>query len=101
MFFFSDLSEIIFFASVNVIRVRMILIIHMLQTGLKLVSDSAEEDFLVALLVSLSKLSSKSTVLISEQVPFSNTLCCLLCCCCWKGMMHICADQLFYFILTL
>ncbi len=97
MFFFSDLSEIIFFACVNVIRVRMILIIHMLQTGLKLVSDSAEEDFLVALLVSLSKLSSKSTVLISEQVPFSNTLCC----CCWTGMMHICADQLVYFILML
>lgn len=48
----------------------MILIIHMFQTGLKLVLESTEEEFLVALLVSLSKLSFKSTVLISEQVHF-------------------------------
>ena len=58
----------------------MILIIHMLQTGLKLVLDSTEEDYLVALLVSLSKLSFKSTVLISEQVPFPTSygICCVL-----------------------
>ncbi|XP_050232717.1 uncharacterized protein LOC126681259 [Mercurialis annua] len=36
--------------------------------GLKLVLDSSEEDFLVAMLVSLSKLAIKSTVLLSEQV---------------------------------
>ncbi|KAG6638861.1 hypothetical protein CIPAW_10G061900 [Carya illinoinensis] len=38
------------------------------KTGLKLVSYSSEEDFLVTLLVSLTKLASKSTILISEQV---------------------------------
>ncbi|KAK7845973.1 integrator complex subunit 7 [Quercus suber] len=43
------------------------------QTGLKLVLDSTEEDFLVALLVSLSKLSFKSTVLISEQVDLLSS----------------------------
>lgn len=60
----------------------MILIIHMFQTGLKLVLESTEEEFLVALLVSLSKLSFKSTVLISEQVNFPT-------------------DQLVYFLLML
>lgn len=40
----------------------------MLQTGLKLVLDSSEEDFSVSLLVSLSKLASKLTILTSEQV---------------------------------
>ncbi|XP_041028230.1 uncharacterized protein LOC121268164 [Juglans microcarpa x Juglans regia] len=38
------------------------------KTGLKLVLDSSEEDFLVTSLVSLTKLASKSTILISEQV---------------------------------
>ncbi|XP_021300167.1 uncharacterized protein LOC110428620 isoform X2 [Herrania umbratica] len=37
-------------------------------TGVKLVSDSPEQNFVVAMLVSLSKLVSKSTGLISEQV---------------------------------
>ncbi|KAK6283278.1 hypothetical protein POUND7_017103 [Theobroma cacao] len=37
-------------------------------TGVKLVSDSSEQNFVVAMLVSLSKLVSKSTGLISEQV---------------------------------
>lgn len=40
------------------------------KTGLKLVLDSSEEDFLVAMLISLSKLAYKSTLLISEQVDF-------------------------------
>lgn len=53
----------------------MILTIYVLQTGLKLMLDSSEEDFLVALLVSLSKIASKSTILISEQVPFSLSYC--------------------------
>ncbi|KAE8727314.1 ARM repeat superfamily protein, putative isoform 3 [Hibiscus syriacus] len=39
-----------------------------LETGVKLVSDSSEENFIIAMLVSLSKLVSKSTSLISEQV---------------------------------
>ncbi|KAE7995896.1 hypothetical protein FH972_000659 [Carpinus fangiana] len=38
------------------------------KTGLKLMLDSSEEDVLVALLVSLSKIASKSMILISEQV---------------------------------
>lgn len=38
------------------------------KAGVKLVLDSVEEDFLVAMLISLSKLASKSTLLISEQV---------------------------------
>ncbi|KAL5775758.1 hypothetical protein ACOSP7_013315 [Xanthoceras sorbifolium] len=38
--------------------------------GLKLVLDSSGEDFLVAMLVSLSKLACKSTLLIPEQVDF-------------------------------
>lgn len=38
------------------------------KTGLKLVLDSSEEDFSVSLLVSLSKLASKLTILTSEQV---------------------------------
>ncbi|GMJ06275.1 defective in snRNA processing 1, EMBRYO DEFECTIVE 1895 [Hibiscus trionum] len=38
------------------------------KTGVKLVSDSSEENFIIAMLVSLSKLVSKSTSLISEQV---------------------------------
>ncbi|KAE8662028.1 ARM repeat superfamily protein, putative isoform 3 [Hibiscus syriacus] len=37
-------------------------------TGVKLTSDSSEENFIIAILVSLSKLVSKSTSLISEQV---------------------------------
>ncbi|KAL9453093.1 hypothetical protein AB3S75_008815 [Citrus x aurantiifolia] len=37
------------------------------KTGLKLVLDSSDEDFLVAMLTSLSKLAYKSTLLISEQ----------------------------------
>ncbi|PPD96934.1 hypothetical protein GOBAR_DD06035 [Gossypium barbadense] len=37
-------------------------------TGIKLVLDSSEENFIIAMLVSLSKLVSKSTSLISEQV---------------------------------
>ncbi|KAH9747173.1 ARM repeat superfamily protein [Citrus sinensis] len=41
-----------------------------LLTGLKLVLDSSDEDFLVAMLTSLSKLAYKSTLLISEQVDF-------------------------------
>lgn len=41
-----------------------------MQTGLKLVLDSSDEDFLVAMLTSLSKLAYKSTLLISEQVHF-------------------------------
>ncbi|XP_024950916.2 uncharacterized protein LOC102626946 isoform X3 [Citrus sinensis] len=40
------------------------------KTGLKLVLDSSDEDFLVAMLTSLSKLAYKSTLLISEQVDF-------------------------------
>ncbi|KAG8635607.1 hypothetical protein MANES_16G050600v8 [Manihot esculenta] len=36
--------------------------------GLKLVLDSSEDDFLVAILISLSKLAAKSTLLLSEQV---------------------------------
>ncbi|XP_002532144.2 uncharacterized protein LOC8271814 [Ricinus communis] len=36
--------------------------------GLKLLSGSSEEDFLVAVLVSLSKLANRSTFLLSEQV---------------------------------
>ncbi|XP_021674136.2 uncharacterized protein LOC110660225 isoform X2 [Hevea brasiliensis] len=36
--------------------------------GLQLVLDSSEDDFLVSLLVSLSKLAAKSTLLLSEQV---------------------------------
>lgn len=39
-----------------------------LQIGLKLVLDSSEDDFLVAILISLSKLAAKSTLLLSEQV---------------------------------
>ncbi|XP_059661933.1 uncharacterized protein LOC132308009 isoform X2 [Cornus florida] len=38
------------------------------KAGLKLVLDSSEEDFLVAMLISLSKIASKSTPLISGQV---------------------------------
>ncbi|TYH37630.1 hypothetical protein ES332_D12G053600v1 [Gossypium tomentosum] len=38
------------------------------KTGIKLVLDSSEENFIIAMLVSLSKLVSKSTSLISEQV---------------------------------
>ncbi|KAK3189022.1 hypothetical protein Dsin_028583 [Dipteronia sinensis] len=38
------------------------------KTGLKLVLDSSGEDFLVAMLVSISKLACKSTLLISEQL---------------------------------
>ncbi|XVE94297.1 hypothetical protein REPUB_Repub01dG0269000 [Reevesia pubescens] len=38
------------------------------KTGVKLVSDSSEENFIIAMLFSLSKLVSKSTGLISEQV---------------------------------
>ncbi|XP_022725708.1 uncharacterized protein LOC111282058 isoform X2 [Durio zibethinus] len=38
------------------------------KTGVKLVSDSSEENFIISMLVSLSKLVSKSTGLISEQV---------------------------------
>ncbi|XP_039046688.1 uncharacterized protein LOC120186941 [Hibiscus syriacus] len=38
------------------------------KTGVKLTSDSSEENFIIAILVSLSKLVSKSTSLISEQV---------------------------------
>ncbi|KAL4346378.1 hypothetical protein GQ457_17G022460 [Hibiscus cannabinus] len=38
------------------------------KTGVKLMSDSSEENFTIAMLVSLSKLVSKSTSLISEQV---------------------------------
>ncbi|XP_044497039.1 uncharacterized protein LOC123219259 isoform X3 [Mangifera indica] len=40
------------------------------KAGLKLVVNCPEEDILVAMLASLSKLSYKSTVLISEQVDF-------------------------------
>lgn len=40
------------------------------KTGLKLVLDFSDEDFLVAMLISLSKLAYKSTLLISEQVDF-------------------------------
>ncbi|XVE48447.1 hypothetical protein DITRI_Ditri01bG0003000 [Diplodiscus trichospermus] len=38
------------------------------KAGVKLVSDSSDENFIIAMLVSLSKLVSKSTGLISEQV---------------------------------
>ncbi|KAA8537246.1 hypothetical protein F0562_027067 [Nyssa sinensis] len=38
------------------------------KAGLKLVIDSSEDDFLVAMLISLSKLASKMTFLISRQV---------------------------------
>ncbi|MBA0717170.1 hypothetical protein Golax_005007, partial [Gossypium laxum] len=38
------------------------------KTGIKLVLDSSEENFIIAMLVSLSKLVSKSTSLVSEQV---------------------------------
>ncbi|XWS62332.1 hypothetical protein CRYUN_Cryun06bG0002000 [Craigia yunnanensis] len=38
------------------------------KTGVKLVSDSSDENFIIAMLVSLSKLVSKSKGLISEQV---------------------------------
>ncbi|KAE8683898.1 ARM repeat superfamily protein, putative isoform 3 [Hibiscus syriacus] len=38
------------------------------KNGVKLVSDSSEENFIIAMLVSLSKLVSKSTSLIPEQV---------------------------------
>ncbi|KAL5573623.1 hypothetical protein UlMin_023220 [Ulmus minor] len=40
------------------------------KTGLKLLVDSLEEDYQIALLVSLSKLASTSTMLTSDQVEF-------------------------------
>ncbi|KAL5539665.1 hypothetical protein UlMin_044823 [Ulmus minor] len=40
------------------------------KTGLKLLLDSLEEDYQIALLVSLSKLASTSTMLTSDQVEF-------------------------------
>lgn len=46
----------------------MILTISLLQVGLKLLMDSSEEHFLVAMLISLSKLASIFSFLISEQV---------------------------------
>lgn len=56
-----------------------ILIISSFQTGLKLLSDSSEEDFCVAMLISLSKIAAKSTLLISTQVqvliPFVDFIC--------------------------
>ncbi|KAH9747176.1 ARM repeat superfamily protein [Citrus sinensis] len=49
---------------------HLLTISSFMQTGLKLVLDSSDEDFLVAMLTSLSKLAYKSTLLISEQVDF-------------------------------
>jgi hypothetical protein len=46
---------------------KIILTIGLLQTGLKLL-DSLEEDLVVTMLVSLTKLASKSTLLLLEQV---------------------------------
>lgn len=45
-----------------------------MQAGLKLVVDCPEEDILVAMLASLSKLSYKSTVLVSEQVSIHSSM---------------------------
>jgi hypothetical protein len=68
----------------------MILKICVLQTGLKLMLDSSEEDFLVTLLVSLSKIASKSTILLSEQVPFHFLIVIFCLCCCWRSKVHVC-----------
>lgn len=60
---------------------HLLTISSFMQTGLKLVLDSSDEDFLVAMLTSLSKLAYKSTLLISEQVHFPfiyDDLCVLL-----------------------
>lgn len=42
--------------------------VDLIQTGLELVLNSSDEDFLVAMLFSLSKLASISTLLTSKQV---------------------------------
>lgn len=52
----------LWFRSIAIIKV------YSSQAGLKLVLDSSEEEFLVVMLISLSKLAVKSTPLISGQV---------------------------------
>lgn len=42
--------------------------IDLMQTGLELLLNSTDEEFLVAMFFSLSKLASVSTLLITEQV---------------------------------
>lgn len=53
-----------------ILRLRSIakIKVYSSQAGLKLVLDSTEEDFLIGMLISLSKLAVKSARLISGQV---------------------------------